>query len=125
MRLLFRAIATLLLTCGTVSVAPCQSATSAASGIPDLASCSVPAGEQPWRDSRQTPECRTLEVIHSMSLPEKLQRLDSRPEPQKGAGFLQIRAADGPNGIARGPFPGPPPPSALGVTAFPNEIVVA
>jgi beta-glucosidase len=125
MRLLFRPIATLLLGCGTVCVAPCQSATSAASGRPDLASCSVPAGEQPWRDSRQTPECRTLEVIHSMSLPEKLQRLDSRPEPQKGTGFLRVRAADGPNGIARGPFPGPPPPSALGVTAFPNEIVVA
>jgi beta-glucosidase len=119
MRLLFRASATLLLGCGTVCVAPCQSA------IPGLASCSVPAGEEPWRDSSQTPECRTLEVIHSMSLPEKLQRLDSRPGPQNGAGFLQVRAADGPNGIARGPFPGPPPPSALGVTAFPNEIVMA
>ena len=60
-----------------------------------------------------------------MSLPEKLERLDSPPGAQAGAGLLKVRAADGPNGIARGPFPGPPPPSALGVTAFPNEIVVA
>jgi hypothetical protein len=62
-----------------------------------------------------------------MSLPEKLQRLDNSSGAQSGTGqsFFQVRAADGPNGIARGPFPGPPPPSALGVTAFPNEIVVA
>ena len=54
-----------------------------------------------------------------------MERLDSPPGAQAGAGLLKVRAADGPNGIARGPFPGPPPPSALGVTAFPNEIVVA
>ena len=122
MRLFFRVSSTLVLACGTVLVAPCQSATS---GVPSLASCSVPAGKEPWRDAHQTPECRTLEVIHSMSLPEKLERLDSPPGAQAGAGLLKVRAADGPNGIARGPFPGPPPPSALGVTAFPNEIVVA
>jgi hypothetical protein len=62
-----------------------------------------------------------------MSLQEKLQRLDGPMGPQKEAGqsFFQVRAADGPNGIARGPFPGPPPPMATGVTAFPNEIAVA
>ena len=122
MRLFCRVSSTLVLACGTVFVALCQSATS---GVPSLASCSVPAGKEPWRDAHQTPECRTLEVIHSMSLPEKLERLDSPPGAQAGAGLLKVRAADGPNGIARGPFPGPPPPSALGVTAFPNEIVVA
>ena len=124
MRLFFLVSSTLVLAWGTVFVALCQSATSA-SGVPSLASCSVPAGKEPWRDARQTPECRTLEVIHSMSLAEKLERLDSPPGAQAGAGLLKVRAADGPNGIARGPFPGPPPPSALGVTAFPNEIVVA
>ena len=124
MRLFFLVSSTLVLAWGTVFVALCQSATSA-SGVPNLASCSVPAGKEPWRDARQTPECRTLEVIHSMSLAEKLERLDSPPGAQAGAGLLKVRAADGPNGIARGPFPGPPPPSALGVTAFPNEIVVA
>jgi beta-glucosidase len=126
-RLFFRVSSTILLACGTVSAALCQSATLATSGIPSLASCSVPAGKEPWRDAHQSPECRTLEVIHSMSLPEKLQRLDSPSGAQTGAGenLLKLRAADGPNGIARGPFPGPPPPSAIGVTAFPNEIVVA
>jgi len=123
-RLFFLVSSTLVLAWGTVFVALCQSATSA-SGVPNLASCSVPAGKEPWRDARQTPECRTLEVIHIMSLAEKLERLDSPPGAQAGAGLLKVRAADGPNGIARGPFPGPPPPSALGVTAFPNEIVVA
>jgi beta-glucosidase len=123
-RLFFRVSSTLVLACGTVFVALCQSATSA-SEIPSLSSCSVPAGKEPWRDAHQTPECRTLEVIHSMSLPEKFERLDSPRGAQAEAGLLRVRAADGPNGIARGPFPGPPPPSALGVTAFPNEIVVA
>jgi beta-glucosidase len=95
--------------------------------MPSLGSCSVPAGKEPWHDANQTPECRTLEVIHSMSLQEKFERLDSPTGPPKEAGqsFFQIRAADGPNGIARGPFPGPPPPMAAGVTAFPNEIAVA
>ena len=127
MTLFFRVVSTPLLACGIVCLALGQSATSTISGIPSLASCSVPAGKEPWRDAHQTPECRTLEVIHSMSLPEKLQRLDSGFESQNGAGqnFLRVRAADGPNGIARGPFPGPPPPMALGVTAFPNQIVVA
>jgi beta-glucosidase-like glycosyl hydrolase len=62
-----------------------------------------------------------------MSLREKLERLDSPMGPPKESAqsFIQVRAADGPNGIARGPFPGPPPPMATGVTAFPNEIAVA
>ncbi len=55
-----------------------------------------------------------------MSLAEKLERLDGGKQ-----GFFQIQAADGPNGIARGPIPGPPHPMALGVTAFPNELSVA
>ncbi len=127
MRSFFHIVLLLLLACGSLRVATCQSATSATGDIPGLASCLVPAAKEPWRDANQTPECRTLEVIRSMSLPEKLQRLDGPFEPPKGVGqnFFQIRAADGPNGIARGPFPGPPPPMALGVTAFPTEIVVA
>jgi beta-glucosidase len=84
------------------------------------AACSPPPGNEPWRDATQTPECRTLEVIHSMSLKEKLDRLDGTNHS-----FFELKAADGPNGIARGPFPGPPHPIAVGVTAFPNEISVA
>ncbi len=82
--------------------------------------CSPRPGSEPWRDATQSPECRTLEVIHSMSLKEKLDRLDGANHS-----FFMLKAADGPNGIARGPFPGPPAPMAVGVTAFPNEISVA
>ena len=55
-----------------------------------------------------------------MTLAEKLARLDGAKQT-----FFQIQYDDGPNGIAKGPFPGPPQPMALGVTAFPNEIGVA
>jgi hypothetical protein len=60
-RLFFRVSSTLLLACGTVYVGLCQSAVSATSAIPSLASCSVPAGKEPWSEAHQTPECRTLE----------------------------------------------------------------
>jgi beta-glucosidase len=127
MRLFPLCVSAFLLACGTLRVASCQSTISATSSIPTLASCSVPSGKEPWRDATQTAECRTLEVIHGMTLADKLQRLDGPSAAQKGTGenFFQVRAADGPNGIARGPFRGPPPPMARGVTASPNEIVVA
>jgi beta-glucosidase len=122
-----RLASTLVLAGGSICLAPCQSSTSAGREAPSLASCSVPAAKEPWREANQTPECRALEVIQSMSLQERLQRLDSpMGTPQEaGESFFRVRAADGPNGIARGPFPGPPPPMAVGVTAFPNEIAVA
>ncbi len=62
-----------------------------------------------------------------MSLDDKIQQLSStlgKPAENR----FQIPALnpnDGPNGYAMGPFPGPPRPSALGVTAFPNEIALA
>jgi len=93
----------------------------------DLSSCKVPAGQDPWRDPHQTPECRTLEVMRAMTLEQKIDYLadpSGQTEPDKFA-VLRLKASDGPNGIARGPFPGPPPPIAVGVTAFPNEIGVA
>jgi hypothetical protein len=92
-----------------------------------LSSCKVPPGQEPWADVQQTPECRTLEVIHAMTLEQKIDYLgdpSGKTQPDKFSA-LQLRASDGPNGIARGPFPGPPPPIAVGVTAFPNEIGVA
>jgi len=127
MRFFPRLASAFVLVWASICSAPCQSPTSAGDEIPGLGSCSVPAAKEPWREANQTPECRTLEVIHSMNLQEKLQRLDSpsgRPQ-QAGQSFFQVHAADGPNGIARGPFPGPPPPMAVGVTAFPNEIAIA
>ena len=94
---------------------------------PQAAACPVPDSKEPWRDTHQTPECRTLELIHAMTLEEKIGHLGaSNVKPNEDRfGIPFLGAADGPNGFARGPFPGPPPPSAIGVTAFPNEIALA
>ena len=94
------------------------------SNAPRLENCKPPATTEPWRDRQQTPECRTLELIHAMSPEEKLNHILERPKPDHFA-IPPLNPADGPNGYAKGPIPGPPPPSALGVTAFPNEIALA
>jgi beta-glucosidase len=86
--------------------------------------CKAPAVAEPWRDRQQTAECRALEMIQAMTLEEKITRVMERPKADRFA-IPALNPADGPNGFARGPFPGPPPPSALGVTAFPNEIALA
>jgi beta-glucosidase len=91
---------------------------------PRLEVCKTPAAAEPWRDQQQTAECRTLEMIHAMNLEEKISHVMERPKADRFA-IPSLNAADGPNGFARGPLPGPPPPSALGVTAFPNEIALA
>jgi beta-glucosidase len=91
---------------------------------PRLEDCKAPSATDPWRDRQQTPECRTLELIQAMSPDEKINHILERPKPDRFA-IPPLNAADGPNGYAKGPIPGPPPPSALGVTAFPNEIALA
>ncbi len=63
-------------------------------------------------------------MIHAMNLEEKISHVMERPKADRFA-IPSLNPADGPNGFARGPIPGPPPPSALGVTAFPNEIALA
>jgi beta-glucosidase len=84
----------------------------------------VPSATEPWRQATQTPECR---VVHAMTLDEKIAVF----APSFGRsvsnrfGIPSLNPNDGPNGWAKGPFPGPPQPSALGVTAFPNEIALA
>jgi beta-glucosidase len=62
-----------------------------------------------------------------MTVDEKISQLaPSFGKPvQNRFGIPSLNANDGPNGWAKGPFPGPPQPSALGVTAFPNEIALA
>ncbi len=92
-----------------------------------LPTCAPVKGTQAWKDKRLSPECRAMAVIRSMTMEQKFLRLDHSfgPPPAGSFDFPQTSAVDGPNGIARGPFPGPPPPMAIGVTAFPNEIVVA
>src|SRR5580698_5021034 len=91
---------------------------------PRLENCKTPAVAEPWRDRQQTPECRSLEMIHAMTLEEKIGHVMERPKADRFA-IPALNPADGPNGFARGPFPGPPRPSALGVTAFPNELALA
>ena len=59
-----------------------------------------------------------------MSPDEKINHILERPKPDRFA-IPPLNPADGPNGYAKGPIPGPPHPSALGVTAFPNEIALA
>lgn len=94
---------------------------------PKLEDCSVPAVVEPWRQTNQTPECRALELIRAMPLDDKISQLaPSFGKPTENRfGIPSLNPNDGPNGWAKGPFPGPPPPSALGVTAFPNEIALA
>ena len=94
---------------------------------PRLQACSVPSLAEPWRKTNQTSECRALELIHAMSLDEKISQLaPSFGKPATNRfGIPSLNPNDGPNGWAKGPFPGPPQPSALGVTAFPNEIALA
>ena len=95
--------------------------------VPDLNACTAPTAPEPWRQPNQTPECRALELIHAMTLDEKIAQLSpsfGKPAANR-FGIPSLNANDGPNGWAKGPFPGPPQPSALGVTAFPNEIGLA
>lgn len=62
-----------------------------------------------------------------MGLEDKISHLSTSIGKPKADhfGIPPLNPADGPNGFAEGPRPGPPRPSALGVTAFPNEIAVA
>ena len=91
---------------------------------PRLQDCKPPAITEPWRDAHQSPACRAVEIIHAMTLDEKISHLAEKPAPDHYA-IPSLNPNDGPNGFAKGPFPGPPSPSALGVTAFPNEIALA
>ena len=94
---------------------------------PRLEDCKVPPGPEPWKQTDQPSECRAYELIGAMTLDEKISQLaPSFGKPAENRfGILSLNANDGPNGWAKGPFPGPPQPSALGVTAFPNEIALA
>jgi len=106
---------------------PCQGSHLGTSYDPRLEDCKVPAVSEPWRDSNQRPECRALELIKAMTLEDKIAHLSvsfGGPKPDR-FGIPALHPNDGPNGFAKGPFPGPPPPSAMGVTAFPNEIALA
>jgi beta-glucosidase len=94
---------------------------------PDQSACKNSKGNDLWRDSSQSPECRAAAMIRAMSLEEKIRQLSGSADKQQQQryGVPQLHAADGPNGMAMGPIPMPPAPVAIGVTAFPNQIVLA
>jgi beta-glucosidase len=71
----------------------------------------------------QTPQCRALEVIAQMTMDEKLSFRGANPR----LGLNVTMGGDGPNGIAGfgGRGGAAPQPRSIGVTAFPNEHVLA
>jgi beta-glucosidase len=95
------------------------------SGI-DPGLCNPGPEEKPWLNANQTPGCRALEVIASMTLEEKLAELggitgssaNKRFELTTGGG------SDGPNGIAT-MGSGPPQARGKNVTAFANAVTLA
>ncbi len=92
----------------------------------DPGPCNPGPEEKPWLNPNQTPGCRALEVIASMTLEEKLVELggitgrsaNERLELVSGGG------SDGPNGIAT-MGSGPPRPRGENVTAFANAVTLA
>ncbi|HVW85769.1 MAG TPA: glycoside hydrolase family 3 C-terminal domain-containing protein [Bryobacteraceae bacterium] len=98
----------------------------AAPALPQLPGISAgdckPAGEKAWTNADQTPVCRALEALAQMTFEEKLNFRGSLPRLGLNAG----PGGDGPHGVAGRVRPGQaPPPGALGVTAFPNEHLLA
>jgi beta-glucosidase len=108
-------------------VAQTPAAAESGSISPDQSACRASKGIDLWRDSSQSPECRAAAMIRAMSLEEKMRQLSGSADKQQQEryGVPQLHASDGPNGMAMGPVPMPPGPMAIGITAFPNEIVLA
>jgi beta-glucosidase len=87
--------------------------------------CNPGSGEKPWLNSNQSPGCRALEAIASMTLEEKLAELggitgrsaNKRLELNSGGG------SDGPNGIAT--MGSTPQARGRNVTAFANAVTLA
>jgi len=121
--------------CGTLAVVallamPMQRAVSQATSgaVPTFAElhCNVPAVAAPWEVKSQSAECRTVELLHAMTLDAKVRQIAhaSTEADKKAYNIPDLKTDDGPNGIAIGPIPFVPP-MAQGVTAFPNEIALA
>lgn len=88
--------------------------------------CHPGAGDRPWTDKNQTPECRALEVVAQMTYEEKLHFTGYSGGAVPRLGITSRPGSDGPNGIAGGGiFPGMLPPRSQHVTAFPNVVTLA
>jgi hypothetical protein len=92
----------------------------------DSGQCNPGPGERPWLDPDQTPGCRALEVIASMTLEEKLAEFGgiSGRSANERLGLVSGGGSDGPNGIAT-MGSGPPQARGKNVTAFTNAVTLA
>jgi len=105
-------------------LAAVHAATPTLAEIPGVsaANCTLPAGEQPWLDAKQSPQCRALEVIPQMTHQEKLAFRIAVPR----LGLNATAGSDGPYGLAAGGGRGGTPnPVAQNITTFPDELAVA
>jgi beta-glucosidase len=125
---IFFGAALLLLSCGTGNRSAFSQTPERVARIPgiDPGPCNPGPEEKPWLNSKQSPGCRALEAIASMTLEEKLAELggitgssaNKRLELNAGGG------SDGPNGIAT-MGSGPPRSRGKNVTAFANAVTLA
>jgi beta-glucosidase len=92
----------------------------------DPGPCNPGPEEKPWLNSDQTPGCRALEVIASMTLEEKLAELGgiTGRGANKRLELIAGGGSDGPNGIAT-MGSGPPRSRGNNVTAFANAVTLA
>lgn len=93
----------------------------------DAGPCNPGPEEQPWRNPKQTPECRTLEAIAAMTPEEKAAEMSGITGQSRNErlGLIAGGGSDGPEGIAS--MLGAPAPGSRGanVTAFPNAVTLA
>jgi len=92
----------------------------------DPGPCNPGPEERPWLNPNQSPGCRALEAIASMTLEEKLAELGgiSGRSANKRLGLISGGGSDGPNGIAT-MGSGPPRARGKNVTAFANAVTLA
>jgi beta-glucosidase len=92
----------------------------------DPGPCNPGPEEKPWLNPDQTPGCRALEVIASMTLEEKLAELGgiTGRSANKRLELVAGGGSDGPNGIAT-MGSGPPRARGRNVTAFANAVTLA
>jgi beta-glucosidase len=87
--------------------------------------CNPGREEKPWLNPNQTPGCRALEVIASMTLEEKLAELGgiTGRSTNKRLGLMSGGGSDGPNGIAT--MGSGPQARGKNVTAFAQAVTLA
>jgi beta-glucosidase len=87
--------------------------------------CNPGPEEKPWLNANQSPGCRALEVIASMTLEEKLAELGgiTGRSTNKRLGLSSGGGSDGPNGIAT--MSSTPQARGKNVTAFANAVTLA